>query len=1501
MRILIVVALLGAELFRGGLQASDGEIAWPAKWTAFGPVDGKAPAIAEAELKSVPQELTINGRKLKANIYDVRDPFGRMNLETLLEKPEQAAYVFLTLTAPSDLQTRIGFGADWWFQAWLDGQPIKDTLKAGNGTWQPSVMDHQATVDLTKGEHVLAVRFIRGVGSAMLAIGGEGLIKKGKPNFLFPLFQNPAASKNNIVANGDFESGLTGWEDLSSKDQKGEKVFTVNTATPITGKGSLEINTLGGAGAANKLAARLPPMRGVYFITFSGRYFDGEHVGVSIRRGVANGPTYALFAVGNASTPGSTPVPKGEKQSYKTYCYVDEEEPCLVIDARLPCRALLDNVCIEPCAEESKVWSTYPHQKAPFDSEWSVLTTEVVTPHAKWSAPSACKKTQVLAMMPRWRQRQVNELNQRFGFPYDAAMFASADAPGPDYWIRDANQEPTLFRVEQDTIKKIVKPLDCMLISHLKPAALSKELVNAVLKRVQDGAGLVVAGAACDAFSDAVLIAHSSKESVQAGTDENFISTLIDTDDRSGFSGKRACRLFGKGRIVLLPGCEEALTRQPYERQLCLTAKALLWASAKLPAVRMGKATINLANGDSSDKLAVDREKLPAVLSMTLSGDTVSSAVKASAWIDDYDGKGIVELERADDGKNASVVSFKLPVLPAGQHYAHLQIEDGGNSCDWTMAEIKVNSAVPIGQIKIKTPDGRPYFIRGEPVAGSVTLTQPLAPGLTVAIRLEDADDNAWAVKEHQGTGQTTLDFSLPSDHLVVLKNSLTVTLLDQKGIVGRRSQHFTCVPRRAETPRMDYQHWSVPGIRNYGYIARLVTAQMRRQGVSGAMCGSLQEALSDNNIRNIETNWPWGWHWGANKITMTGDLDKEPRLEPSLSDPLFRQRYPETVEKYIKPTCVNGPLAYSVAQEENLLGQMGNKEANVDFSPSALVSFREFLQKEYASLPELNKAWGSAFASWDEVGPCSIKDAIASNQAPRWIDHRRHMDRVYSGFTKFRKEIVRRWDSEAEICADNFREPTSYSGVNYWELLQVAAACGGFPDSYVTSFLPDSLRHLAGKHAATWHPRVICDSRELLSLRMSGQIWRNLLSGQRAFSYYSEMFSSPPTSMMYGPLYPDLRPSWLGKDMQESFERIRSGVDRMVFESQPLDSGIGVLYSRASEHASTVWQTAHPDKLTEKTMTARFQEEAYHAAISSLGYGYRSLAEEQIAAGELRKSNLKLLILPFSQALPAASANEIRAWVENGGILLTGLWPAVYDVHGARKAKGLLDDVLGVTQTVSWSGGVKEAKELAFKADAKSLNFSGVIQDVLVGSGVAVDAATANGQSNANPVLMVNRFGKGKSFLLNFAPTAINDGFTKLLKKLLNESGVKPLFAVEYQVSEAPQRTTKPLPAKSADGAENAPADAEGFLGGKIAGAETKPILVDYRHGQTRIFGFWFNDHGGLGERVAQVTAPRNGHIYDLLTNKYLGENRQFTARLPAEGLGGVRRHAIPHRPTNS
>ncbi|MBN2130200.1 MAG: glycoside hydrolase family 16 protein, partial [Sedimentisphaerales bacterium] len=175
--LLTVLPLITA--WTGTAPAADatpqGDLVLPAEAVVFGPFS-KQDGVPESELlRSVPKTLAIGGKQADGRPATF-DAQRRLDCAPFTGAAVgNTAWVYLAFTADKPGPTTFGFGADWWYEAYLDGKLISETLSRGdqgNEAWPPSIRDFTVTVDLAAGPHVLAVRMLRGSGSAVLTVGG---------------------------------------------------------------------------------------------------------------------------------------------------------------------------------------------------------------------------------------------------------------------------------------------------------------------------------------------------------------------------------------------------------------------------------------------------------------------------------------------------------------------------------------------------------------------------------------------------------------------------------------------------------------------------------------------------------------------------------------------------------------------------------------------------------------------------------------------------------------------------------------------------------------------------------------------------------------------------------------------------------------------------------------------------------------------------------------------------------------------------------------------------------------------------------------------------------------------------------------------------------------------------------------------------------------------------------------------------------------------------------
>jgi len=165
-----------------------GEIAFPAEWTVYAPLDIASPALSGEVLKTIPKEITVNGKTLRAE--QVKPTRNQYDFKPFLGEPPyddtQAVYVFVPLHSESAQEVTLGMGADWFLQVWLNGAPVFDTLEEGNVVSPPAINNHRVTVRLEPGRNVLAIRLINGIASAVLALGGPEELRRGDFKSILP-------------------------------------------------------------------------------------------------------------------------------------------------------------------------------------------------------------------------------------------------------------------------------------------------------------------------------------------------------------------------------------------------------------------------------------------------------------------------------------------------------------------------------------------------------------------------------------------------------------------------------------------------------------------------------------------------------------------------------------------------------------------------------------------------------------------------------------------------------------------------------------------------------------------------------------------------------------------------------------------------------------------------------------------------------------------------------------------------------------------------------------------------------------------------------------------------------------------------------------------------------------------------------------------------------------------------------------------------------------------
>ena len=198
------------------LPPLSGDVKLSDKWQVFAPLDKRSPPPTAEQLRSVPAKIMVDGKELAPT--EVNAGNGTIDLARLLggEGEGKTAWVYIPFTTAAAGKTTLGFGADWWLQAWVDGKPVCDTMEKGNDRSPPSAADHITTIELSAGGHLAVVRFVSGSASSVLAAGGAA----GDPSGLGKTLREPYIGGTPRPSVLNYQDPTTAFPRLGGKREK---------------------------------------------------------------------------------------------------------------------------------------------------------------------------------------------------------------------------------------------------------------------------------------------------------------------------------------------------------------------------------------------------------------------------------------------------------------------------------------------------------------------------------------------------------------------------------------------------------------------------------------------------------------------------------------------------------------------------------------------------------------------------------------------------------------------------------------------------------------------------------------------------------------------------------------------------------------------------------------------------------------------------------------------------------------------------------------------------------------------------------------------------------------------------------------------------------------------------------------------------------------------------------------------------------------------------------
>ena len=800
--------------------------------------------------------------------------------------------------------------------------------------------------------------------------------------------------------------------------------------------------------------------------------------------------------------------------------------------------------------------------------------------------------------------------------------------------------------------------------------------------------------------------------------------------------------------------------------------------------------------------------------------------------------------------KRDATITLARPQLPAGQYHAELRVVNRrGETLDWDTIRFSLESPAKLKAVTVN----RKTVEAGEPVECELELDGP-TQGLQVTVRWYDNWNRLLIEKSFEKfTGR--FDLTAPAGSRSVL-NHIQVTLDSKRGPEAIAAAQILMPQNVRSADDFYVLYW--PGWEGHKYLQ---IDALRRRGAADAITNC---AVSENIARNAALHH-------LRTVPYTTSFHNT-----SLDNLLVNEDWMSEMEAQARSAArAHSPyntLAYTLG-DENYMSAFTEQGRFLDH-PMVWQKFGAFLGELYPDIGSLNLQWGSSFADFGAIRFKSEKQMLGSLDNPSaWVDFRFFVERHWAQAHQRMREAIRQEHPSAMVGFDGAEQYSSYDGYDWFQLVRNM----DMVNVYSTYFLPGvySNKIFNGQAAQSFATNAVMKGCWMngVDFRYGGRYvpWYSLLNGWSSVWWWLALMHPANGALQW-----NLEPTPIVKDMVEAAREIKSGPATLLAHAEKQMDPIAVHYSSANWHASTIesgignhvnnlglamdlWMANslnHDEQQQE--LWGRIRPKGHYAAASKsfylllqdMGFQPRTMARQEIEQGELTKAHIKVLVLPFVVSLSDKEAENIRAFVETGGMIVADYRCGLRDMHGKLRQTGVLDDVFGIT---------RKSLDVTRKRQTVVFNrtdtgMGGKLESVFH-EDIAADTATSYGyHDDGSPALFVHfREGGVRSIYFNFDLYAYEQ-----MRREGAEHDVRE--ALRYLLMSASGGTGPFVQAPFVPESEH------GHPLGRIQ-------VTRFRDRQTSYFGvlpdFSVYDKAPV---TASLPFPTGKHVYDVRGKRYLG-----------------------------
>ena len=891
----------------------------------------------------------------------------------------------------------------------------------------------------------------------------------------------------------------------------------------------------------------------------------------------------------------------------------------------------------------------------------------MVTPHLKWANPYAKGKLKIFMVFGLMENRNVIEVAQRLNCDFETVTLVVGEEPIK--WslggegIYDKRSEDEILRGVTQKIKK--GGYDVIILGGGQYKDYFKEVEKEVNNQVKKGTGLIqfnmqrVTSKASEFMPFGRMFGRIAEQKWELMDPTNYIVSGFPVaqmkSDLTGYNGindkvnaKMVIKAgfdpsdkapypllvtgqYGEGRVVGIAGQDDS------EAGWGMFMKAIVWAAKKETDLEIVKVATDSKSYDFKD---LSKGKLTV---------SFKPGKDANLTADFYIGTKFIATQKA--GGNS--VSFDLPPLMIGRYDANVVIKNAeGKSLNWGSAIFTVKADVEFEKISLD-PVPNKYF--QEPLVGfgqNITGKSGVRAGKGYTVYTELWDNFGRCLARKEGDGK----FSFSTKDFLRQRGFVKARVYDAAGnAVCEESEKFIVALSPEARKWDDYEVMLLGGNNNAARTKVFYDVADPWLHGGASPIGDVIDAnlrpypigIIPNGVQAVSIG---AWDQIVNNYQKNKSKSKLIR-RPCINSPEYLELEKELAGKVGKAYGALGTIAYMNGDEQSYTSY--TKPFDYCFSKDCMAEFRKWLKSEYGTVQKLNMEWESNFADFDTIEPPTLDEVKKDmSKVAGWADHRTFNNITFRKGFDLTVAKLKESDKDLLFGISGTQPPAAYGGHDWDKLMGVFTANMTYWG-------------LVGRIEMSFNPKCKDAPWTGYGVRVSDMkynLWDQLFHGATGFSYYDASSA----------VWPDLNPSPAFGEAGKIMEIFKGrGVAKSVMNADRPHDGVAIYYSQPSVTASFMYGGKYNEDWQEL-------DDLLHSA----GWEANFVSFSMIKGGGLLKSGYKALFLPGIIALSKEEAEEMKDFVNNGGVIFADGGVGKYDAHAKpyKTKDGILDEIFNKT-----------------------------------------------------------------------------------------------------------------------------------------------------------------------------------------------------------------------------